>query len=406
MEKMLIAKSFDIFTKAVKSLHGELSATPERIVKEMFSKLDEVVDWKNPDLKILDPAAGFGTFLREAYIRLKEFHSEDHILNNMLYACEINGFKTLFLEKKMGLRNIYKGDFLTMKLPEGWPKEFNIVGNPPYKGEGNDKSPSRLWHKFIKKAREIVKEDGYLSFVVPSFYTQVGEGYKIFESSVTSKNLLTYQHKGRAFEGVGIDVCYFLEQNKPYQGNTFFNGKSHDFRNGFVYEGDDAIIKSIIDKVIENGKPKLKLEWVKRDKKECNLDGIGIPVYFSGRKKKWVDEPVGHIDPKGRGVLDSTSWKVIFPCSSSYKGQFVTTESACMLNYYVKVSSELEGNQIMSYTTLPPMVKIASLYKKTSGFTPLVQHRMIPDLERKFWTVEEFYKYHDLTEEEIRVLNS
>ena len=111
---MLIAKSFDIFTKAVKSLHGELSATPERIVKEMFSKLDEVVDWKNPDLKILDPAAGFGTFLREAYIRLKEFHSEDHILNNMLYACEINGFKTLFLEKKMGLRNIYKGDFLTM----------------------------------------------------------------------------------------------------------------------------------------------------------------------------------------------------------------------------------------------------------------------------------------------------
>ena len=281
-----------------------------------------------------------------------------------------------------------------------------ILGNPPYKGEGNDKSPSRLWHKFIKKAREVVKEDGYLSFVVPSFYTQVGEGYKIFESSVTSKNLLIYRHKGRAFEGVGIDVCYFLEQNKPYQGNTFFNGKSHDFRNGFIYEGDDAIIKSIIDKVIENGKPKLKLEWVKRDKKECNLDGIGIPVYFSGRKKKWVDEPVGHIDPKGRGVLDSTSWKVIFPCSSSYKGQFVTTESACMLNYYVKVSSELEGNQIMSYTTLPPMVKIASLYKKTSGFTPLVQHRMIPDLERKFWTVEEFYKYHDLTEEEIRVLNS
>ena len=77
-----------------------------------------------------------------------------------------------------------------------------------------------------------------------------------------------------------------------------------------------------------------------------------------------------------------------------------------MLNYYVKVSSELEGNQIMSYTTLPPMVKIASLYKKTSGFTPLVQHRMIPALERKFWTVEESYKYHDLTEEEIRVLNS
>ena len=157
MERMIITKSFDAFTKAVKSLYGELSATPERVVKEMFSKLDGV-DWKNPDLKILDPAAGFGTFLREAYIRLKEFHSEEHILNNMLYACEINGFKTLFLERKMGLRNIYKGDFLTMKLPEGWPKEFDIVvSNPPYS--------KNLHLKFLEKSFFIAEE---ILFVHPS----------------------------------------------------------------------------------------------------------------------------------------------------------------------------------------------------------------------------------------------
>ncbi len=158
---MLITKSFDAFTKAVKSLHGELSATPERIVKEMFSNLD-TINWKNPDLKILDPAAGFGTFLREAYIRLKEFHSEEHILNNMLYACEINGFKTLFLEKKMGLRNIYKGDFLTMKLPEGWPKEFDIVvSNPPY----GDKTNTNLHMQFLSKSIEISKDK--ILFVQP-----------------------------------------------------------------------------------------------------------------------------------------------------------------------------------------------------------------------------------------------
>jgi hypothetical protein len=162
MEKMLINKSFDAFTKAVKSLHGELSATPERVVKEMFDKLDKE-DLKNPNLKILDPAAGFGTFLREAYIRLKEFHTEEHILNNMLYACEINGFKTLFLEKKMGLRNIYKGDFLTMKLPEGWPKEFdNTLSNPPY-GNGSN---WKLHLDFLEKAFTITK--GEIVFVHPS----------------------------------------------------------------------------------------------------------------------------------------------------------------------------------------------------------------------------------------------
>jgi hypothetical protein len=162
MEKMLITKSFDAFTKAVKSLHGELSATPERVVKEMFSKLDKV-DWKNPNLKILDPAAGFGTFLRESYIRLKEFHTEEHILNNMLYACEINGFKTLFLEKKMGLRNIYKGDFLTMKLPESWPKKFNIgLSNPPY----GDKTDTTLQMRFLYECINICEDR--IVFVHPS----------------------------------------------------------------------------------------------------------------------------------------------------------------------------------------------------------------------------------------------
>lgn len=153
MERMLINKSFDSFTKAVKSLHGEFSATPEKIVKEMFFKLDSI-DWRNPNLKILDPAAGFGTFLREAYIRLKEFHSEDHILDNMLYACEINKFKSLFMSKKMGLRNIYVGDFLNMRFPENWPKEFDItVSNPPF-GTRTDKKDL----KFIEKCYSLTSD--------------------------------------------------------------------------------------------------------------------------------------------------------------------------------------------------------------------------------------------------------
>jgi predicted RNA methylase len=192
MEKIISQKSFNPFTKAVKALHGELSATPERIVKEMFNKLDRI-DWKNPDLKILDPAAGFGTFLREAYIRLKEFHSEEYILNNMLYACEISGFNALFMEKKMGLRNIYKGDFLTMRLPDGWPKEFDyVLCNPPY-SNGMDL-------KFLGKAIEICK--GEIVFVHPAS---------------------SYIHKNKKYSKINDQVSSYLKDLVFFNGNPIFD---------------------------------------------------------------------------------------------------------------------------------------------------------------------------------------
>ena len=44
---------------------------------------------KDPKSTFLDPAAGNGNFLIALRDRLKEYHSEEHILNNMLYAVEL-----------------------------------------------------------------------------------------------------------------------------------------------------------------------------------------------------------------------------------------------------------------------------------------------------------------------------
>jgi hypothetical protein len=183
----------------------------------MFNKLDKI-DWKNPNLKILDPAAGFGTFLRESYIRLKEFHSEDHILNNMLYACEINGFKTLFLEKKMGLRNIYRGDFLTMQLPEGWPKEFDIVvSNPPYS--------KKLDLKFLDKAFDISKEE--IVFVTPSSHYMQKKGTnnlfnQIIEKTTKNLNSLTFFNGNPIFDINLFVPCVVTHIEKNNNKSKFF----------------------------------------------------------------------------------------------------------------------------------------------------------------------------------------
>ena len=44
---------------------------------------------KNPNSKFLDNSAGSGNFLIVLRDRLKEYHSEEHIVNNMLYAVEL-----------------------------------------------------------------------------------------------------------------------------------------------------------------------------------------------------------------------------------------------------------------------------------------------------------------------------
>ena len=44
---------------------------------------------KDPESTFIDPSAGNGNFLIALKNRLKEYHSEEHILNNMLYAIEL-----------------------------------------------------------------------------------------------------------------------------------------------------------------------------------------------------------------------------------------------------------------------------------------------------------------------------
>ena len=65
---------------------------------EVFTPLEcchEVIDelplhiLKNPDSTFLDNSAGSGNFMIALRDRLKEYHSKDHILNNMLYAVEL-----------------------------------------------------------------------------------------------------------------------------------------------------------------------------------------------------------------------------------------------------------------------------------------------------------------------------
>jgi DNA modification methylase len=132
---------------------GEDSSTSLGLMQEMVGVLPKEM-FQNPNNKFLDPAAGMGTSMVVLFYELRKYHSEEHILNNMLYACEIDRFKLRVL-KKLGIKNIYEGSF----LEQNFNMEFDIIlTNPPY-NEAKNSSDSRnarsLYVKFIDKISKL-----------------------------------------------------------------------------------------------------------------------------------------------------------------------------------------------------------------------------------------------------------
>ena len=62
--------------------------TPQELCEEMVNELPESV-LKNPKSTFLDNSAGSGNFLLALQKKLQEYHSLQHINDNMLYAVEL-----------------------------------------------------------------------------------------------------------------------------------------------------------------------------------------------------------------------------------------------------------------------------------------------------------------------------
>jgi len=163
--------------------------TPAALINEMLDKLPPGV-WSDPTKKWLDPANGIGNFPMIVYKRLfsklpdkydkdgiKYSDKSKHILQNMLYMCEINKKNIAISRRIFGPNaNICCCDFLNEE--EKWKKQFGIdkfdviIGNPPFNAgqvnEGKKGGGDSLWPKFVKISIVILKSDGYLLFVHPA----------------------------------------------------------------------------------------------------------------------------------------------------------------------------------------------------------------------------------------------
>jgi hypothetical protein len=62
--------------------------TPMEMCEEMVQMID-IEKRKNPNAKFLDNSAGSGNFILALKNELIKYHSEEHVLNKMLYAVEL-----------------------------------------------------------------------------------------------------------------------------------------------------------------------------------------------------------------------------------------------------------------------------------------------------------------------------
>lgn len=63
--------------------------TPMELCFDIIDSYISIEDLKNPESTFLDPAAGNGNFLVAIKERLMKYHSEQHVLDNMIYAVEL-----------------------------------------------------------------------------------------------------------------------------------------------------------------------------------------------------------------------------------------------------------------------------------------------------------------------------
>jgi adenine-specific DNA-methyltransferase len=259
--------------------------TPMTLVSEMLDKLPLEV-WKNKNLKWLDPCCGMGNFPIAVYLRLMEELSDEiedikerkkHILENMLYMCELNKKNVLVCNQIFDINNeyklnLYEGDSLLIDYNKLFKiKQFDIImGNPPYQKENKKNDSARggtnnnLYLEFINNAISLLMSNGYLLFIHPLNWRKIGS--KIFTEFINRNiHYLKLNYGGEFFENVSVKTDYYVLKNshsKNYKSIIEYINNKEIFSSNVILSNTlefipnmfNEHINSILDKINIYGK--------------------------------------------------------------------------------------------------------------------------------------------------------
>ena len=252
--------------------------------KEVIDKLLIDVDYSDSTLKFCEPSFGDGRILLELKNRLLEYHTEEHIITNMLYGIEIQETWYISAIQLINPKG-YKHNFICASALnfEGlfnplkeWVGIFDyVIGNPPYNRnilKKNDVTsifwdPSGYTTKlayccFVVLAQYILKPNGQIRYVMPCSFTHNENTEQFREFTKKNLNIESIEILRKdIFEGIMIRTCVFIASNKPQESDIIlkrlWNDKVYEtttYYNQYneipLFVGD--ISKSIYEKVMRN----------------------------------------------------------------------------------------------------------------------------------------------------------
>jgi len=427
-----------------KQQNGEVF-TPMILVNEMLDKLPKET-WKNKNLKWLDPATGMGNFPIAVYLRLMEGLKDEitdlkmrkkHILENMLYMCELNKKNVLVCNQIFDINNeyklnLYEGDTLEFKPFEIFKvKQFDVIlGNPPYNrggirshtGKQLGEKNETIWTKFIEKAFKWLKPDGYLAYINPLSWLKKSHSLHII---MLEKHIIWMKLwdniKSLATINGKIPISLFVLQNKLNIEKNKTEIISEIQSKKLITTSNEYLNKdysiplayhSIFNKLINFIETKnLKLEFSNKTVKSTGVktkipskykleDMLAIDTYTikEGLMVKKITEKHPDMDKR----------KLIIANKSSFAGAFIDEGKLGLTGSdktYI-IGDNLELIQKMLKFKISDIISHFTKYrqdfleKEVYTYLPDIRKLGIEDIDEK-----QFYKLIGLTQDEIKLFD-
>ena len=196
--------------------------------KEIVKFIINSIPIKKDD-KILDPTCGAGAFLKEVL--------DKNIINpRNIYGSDIDPRALELCKENLNnkSRNIFLGDFINEKL---FQENFFdiIIGNPPFKNLKSDNKDFSLRDKYyqdvvfgtansaslvLSKSYFLLKEKGYMGFVLPKNFIRVDSFRKTREFILKNMKIILIKDLDHYFKDVRCDqVIIIVQKEKPTQRN-------------------------------------------------------------------------------------------------------------------------------------------------------------------------------------------
>ncbi|MBX9865467.1 MAG: SAM-dependent methyltransferase [Burkholderiales bacterium] len=237
--------------------------TPKEIIKFMYRYLEQVCEFTGGD--ILEPSCGNGAFFEYMPEHIKANSNLTGVEYDILTSKLVKGIYPEVEIINNGLQSI---DFSGRKYDL-------IIGNPPYSGEKitDDFMPElngyTIHHYFTAKCMRLLKDNGILAFVLPSFYMDIPRNNTRHIINGESVIIDVIRLPENMFEQATVTVDILLLRktgNKIHEITntvTHKQGEASDQINEFWVKNPNRILG------------KLKLKWVKsynRFVPTCEID--------------------------------------------------------------------------------------------------------------------------------------